>query len=148
GNGTFPQNMYDTSVKVPAIMSHPGQIPENVVNEDLVSGYDFMPTLLAYTGMEASLPDGLPGRSILPILKGETMTERENVVIYDEYGPVRMIRTREWKYIHRYPYGPHELYDLVNDPGERDNKVDAPACKDILIDMKAHLEEWFFTYVN
>ena len=28
-----------------------------------------------------------------------------------------MIRTQEWKYVHRYPYGPHELYDLVNDPG-------------------------------
>ena len=28
----------------------------------------------------------------------------------DEYGANRMIRTKEWKYIHRYPYGPHELY--------------------------------------
>ena len=42
-------------------------------------------------------------------------------MIYDEYGPVRMIRTRAWKYVHRCPYGPHELYDLANDPEEKAN---------------------------
>ena len=50
--------------------------------------------------------------------------EWENVVVYDEYGPVRMVRTKEWKYVHRYPYGPHELYDLVNDPDEKHNLID------------------------
>jgi len=30
-----------------------------------------------------------------------------------------MIRTREWKYLHRYPHGPHERYDLVIRPGKR-----------------------------
>ncbi len=39
-------------------------------------------------------------------------------MVFDEYGLVRMIRTREWKYVHRYPYGPHELYDLTRDPDE------------------------------
>ena len=28
GNGTFPLNMYENSVKVPFIVSHPGSIPE------------------------------------------------------------------------------------------------------------------------
>ncbi len=32
-----------------------------------------------------------------------------------------MVRTRDWKYVHRYPDGPHELYDLARDPGERAN---------------------------
>ncbi len=47
------------------------------------------------------------------------MEGSESIVVFDEYGPVRMIRTREWKYVHRYPYGPHELYHLAGDPGER-----------------------------
>ena len=35
GNGTFPLNMYDTSIKVPAIVSRPGYVAEGVVNDDL-----------------------------------------------------------------------------------------------------------------
>lgn len=42
-------------------------------------------------------------------------------------GTVRMIRTRAWKYIHRHPYGPHELYDLAIDPWETVNLVEDPA---------------------
>ena len=50
GNGTFPLNMYDSSVKVPLIMCHKGHIPENHVCDEMHSGYDFMPTLLDYLG--------------------------------------------------------------------------------------------------
>ena len=52
-----------------------------------------------------------------------------------------MLRTREWKYVHRYPYGPHELYDLVNDPNEENNPYDDPAER--RIDMRNRLEEYF-----
>lgn len=51
GNGTFPINMYESSVKVPFIASQPGVIPEGIVSEALVSAYDFMPTLLEYAEM-------------------------------------------------------------------------------------------------
>ena len=70
GNGTFPQNMYDTSVKVPAIMSHPGLIPQGRVSAALLSGYDFLPTLLDYIGIEAAPDERLPGGSFLPVLSG------------------------------------------------------------------------------
>ncbi|GIN72531.1 arylsulfatase A family protein [Bacillus sp. J14TS2] len=148
GNGTFPQNMYDTSVKVPAIFSQPGLIPEDKVCEELVSGYDFMPTLLDYVGIENVEANKLPGKSFYGLLKGVQAEAHEHVVIYDEYGPVRMIRTKDWKYIHRYPYGPHELYHLEEDPGERENLVENPSYEDILIDMKGKLEKWFVEYVD
>ncbi len=148
GNGTFPQNMYDTSVKVPAIFSHPGSIPANRVANDLVSGYDFMPTLLDYLGLASCAPNNIPGHSMLSVLQGKQMKERQNIVIYDEYGPVRMIRNKEWKYIHRYPYGPHELYHLVEDPGETHNLVDKEAYASIQTALKAELEQWFYEYVD
>lgn len=148
GNGTFPQNMYDTSVKVPAIMSQPGCVPEGIVNEDLLSGYDFMPTLLEYVGLEMPIGAQLPGKSFASVLEGKETMQRDSVVVYDEYGPVRMIRTKEWKYIHRYPYGPHELYDLINDPDEKRNVVDDSDKEEIVIEMKASLEEWFYQYTD
>lgn len=148
GNGTRPLNMYENSVKVPAVMSHPGRIPTGLVQPAMVSAYDFMPTLLEYLGLP--LPEGrnLPGRSFLPALLGPGDSVRESVVVYDEYGPTRMVRTAEWKYIHRYPEGPNELYDLVNDPDERENLANDAAQTSRMTSMRAMMEDWFSTYAD
>jgi len=147
GNATLPRNMYENSVKVPAIFSHPGVIPEGRVEDAMVSAYDFMPTLLDYLDLPVPEDRNLPGRSFLPLLRGEKMEERESVVVFDEYGPVRMVRTREWKYVHRHAHGPHELYDLVNDPDERNNLADEPGQADRIAELKAMMDEWFARYV-
>ena len=114
----------------------------------MVSAYDFMPTLLDYLGLP--LPEGcnLPGESYLPALLGEDDAGRYNVIIYDEYGRTRMIRTKDWKYVHRYPDGPNELYDLVNDPDERNNLVEDQAQKDRIREMSQAMEDWFKEYVD
>lgn len=39
--------------------------------------------------------DSLPGTSMKPTLRGEKEKIREEVVVYEEYGPVRMIRSTE-----------------------------------------------------
>ena len=149
GNGTFPFNMYDTAVKVPFLASLPGMIPKGVVNDDLVSAYDVFPTILELTGIANEREQELPGRSFLDLLCGEKRIEQERtVVVYDEYGPVRMIRTKEWKYVHRYPYGPHELYDLVNDPKEEKNLFAEEVYAEKIVEMRGYLEDWFALYVN
>lgn len=147
GNGTFPLNMFDTSVKVPAIFSHPGVIPSGGVNDELVSQYDVFPTLLEYAGLVNPEADRLPGQSFMPLLQGEAKGSRDEVVVFDEYGPVRMIRTKQWKYVHRYPYGPHELYDVASDPDENNNRIDDAECSEILAALRVHLSEWFRRYV-
>ena len=111
------------------------------------SAHDVMPTLLEYVNLPIPTDRTLAGRSFSAILKGEKDTGRDRIVIYDEYGYVRMLRTQEWKYIHRYPDGPHELYDLVNDDDERNNLVDDPAQTDRIKDMKSQMEDWFSQYV-
>jgi choline-sulfatase len=148
GNGTFPLNMYDTSVKVPAIISRPGSVPENVVNYDLLSQYDIMPTFLDYLDYTFPVKEKLPGISFAPLLRGECFKERENVVVFDEYGPVRMVRTKEWKYIHRYPYGPNELYNLVEDPDERVNLINEEGKYQRIKELKGILDAWFYKYSN
>ncbi len=148
GNGTFPMNMYDTSVKVPALLSRPGHVPEGRVIDAMVSHYDFMPTLLDYLGLENSEGANLPGQSFADILRGREGGGRQSVVIFDEYGPVRMIRTREWKYVHRYPYGPHELYHLAEDPEERENLFGRPEHEGQVQELKARLEGWFVCYAD
>jgi arylsulfatase A-like enzyme len=147
GNGTFPLNMYDTSVKVPFILSYPGQVPQGATDSHLLSHYDFLPTLLDYLEMPFDRLN-LPGRSFAPLLRGETFADREHLVVFDEYGPVRMIRSQDWKYVHRYPYGPHELYDLRSDPGETHNLIAETAQRGIAEALKGELEAWFLKYVD
>jgi choline-sulfatase len=148
GNGTFSLNMFDTSVKVPAIFSHPGRIPGSRVSSELLSQYDVMPTLLEYTGLSDPNGGKLPGSSFCPMLLGQSGLERDSVYVYDEYGAVRMVRSRDWKYVHRYPFGPHELYDLTNDPDESVNLHLQPEYEPILTQMRAELEEWFVRYAD
>ena len=147
GNGTFPMNMYDNSVKVPAIFSHPGCLPAGKVTEAMVSQYDVLPTLLEYLPMPAVDDPALPGKSFLPVLTAQADQARADVVVYDEYGPVRMIRTHQWKYVHRYPAGPHELYDLVIDPDERANLIDEKSRRPVVDELRARLQSWFDRYV-
>jgi arylsulfatase A-like enzyme len=70
------------------------------------------------------------------------------VVIYDEYGPVRMVRTQEWKYVYRHAHGPHELYDLVDDPDERTNLANEPDQQARIDELKATMDAWFARYVD
>ena len=152
GNGTFPFNMYDTSVKVPLIVSMPGTVPRGRVSDAMLSQYDWFPTILDVLGIQAPGMDALPGRSFASALGGGKDAGHGAVVIYDEYGPVRMARTRDWKYVHRYPYGPHELYDLARDPGERTNLFDRlpqrPDAAARLLELKAILDTWFTRYAD
>jgi len=148
GNATYPQNMYDNSVMVPAIFSQPGRIPAGRISDDLLSGYDIFRTILDYAGIEHPDQAKSPGRSFAGLLTGRTdWIAGDTVAVFDEYGPTRMIRTRDWKYVHRWPAGPDELYDLVGDPGEKRNLVSEPAMRGRVEEMRHEMSEWFDAFV-
>ncbi|MDR2996791.1 MAG: sulfatase-like hydrolase/transferase [Microbacterium sp.] len=146
GNGTFPMNMYDESVMVPFIVSAPGRVAEGRVVDDLLSAYDFPSTLLDLAGLDGAAFEGGPGRSFAALLADApdvASDEERAVVVHSEYGPVRMIRTRARKYVHRFPYGPHEFYDLEFDPGERANLVDEQAHAEEVAELRRRMHGWF-----
>ncbi|HEY4538015.1 MAG TPA: sulfatase-like hydrolase/transferase [Erysipelothrix sp.] len=150
GNGTFPINMYDNSIKVPFIASHPGVIPQNTQTNAMVSAYDFFPSILDYVGIKYELDDTYPGKSFKDVLLKQEKTQHQAVCIYDEYGPNRMIRTDRFKFIKRYPYGPDALFDLKNDPQEQHNLIASYEDLDseLVTSLREELEAWFFKYVN
>ena len=149
GNGTFPLNMFDTAVKVPFLAAWKGHIPAGRVSEDMVSAYDLFPTLLELAGCTYEGKRSLPGKSFAGLLLDQKADRGENaVVVFDEYGPVRMIRTRDWKYVHRYPYGKNELYDLQADPKEEHNLYGEEKWESKVIEMKKKMEGWFINYVD
>ncbi|MDP6514967.1 MAG: sulfatase-like hydrolase/transferase, partial [SAR202 cluster bacterium] len=146
GNGTYPPNMFDTAVKVPTLASRPGHVPQDLVCDKLLSQYDFMPTILGYAGVEEPPNESLPGRDFSSILRGESLGDSSPVFVLDEYGPTRMIRTERWKYVHRYPDGPNELYDLANDPSEARNLIDESKYGEKIGELRDELQSWFDQY--
>ncbi len=82
------------------------------------------------------------------MLQGRDSEGHDSVVVFDEYGPTRMVRSAAWKYIHRYPYGPHELYDLVHDLDERENLIDQSKHQLVVERLKEDLETWFVRYAD
>ena len=149
GNGTYPQNMYDSSIMVPFIARGP-TVAVGAVRDELASGYDFAATLLDLCGLDPAPFETSAGASFAALLRGTAADQRGRsayderpVIVYDEYGPVRMIRTTSWKYVHRYPDGPDELYHVTTDPGERTNLAGQAAYAPIQADLARTLTEWF-----
>ncbi len=143
GNTSWPYNLYDESLLVPAFFYHPGAIPAGVESDVHTSFYDFAPTLLDYLGlppMESDKP--LAGRSYASFLTGGAVEDWDDTV-YGEYQYCRMVREPDWKLIRRTEGFASELYHLAEDPGERRNLIDSPdhVAQRERLDRK--LEAWF-----
>jgi N-sulfoglucosamine sulfohydrolase len=66
---------YEGGVRVPMIMRWPGHIGPSLVSEALASAIDILPTILDATRIEG--PTNLPGRSLLPLGRGQKTDWRE-----------------------------------------------------------------------
>jgi len=96
--------VYDSGVRLPMIVSAPGVAEPGLVNRNMVSYVDLLPTILEWTG-SAGPGYPLPGRSFLPVLNVERSGDWETVYhshIFHEitmYYPMRSVRTRRYRYI-------------------------------------------------
>ncbi len=128
-------NMYDNSLRVPAIVRWPGTIEPGTIVNHTVTTLDWYPTLVAMAG--AKLPEGetIRGRNIVPLLKGESVDWDDD--LYAEYSThhqshthMRAYRTPQWKLVRDF-LNPErdELYDLEKDPAETTNIIHAESVE-------------------
>jgi arylsulfatase A-like enzyme/Flp pilus assembly protein TadD len=133
GHGYF---IYDTTLRVPLMFRGPG-IPPGGEIESPVESVDLLPTAAGLLGIDLSGLPRLSGRSLAPALRGGE--EPEPRPVYAEslmasllYGWGELVSVREgpWKLIES-PKA--ELYNLAEDPEERDNRIDQnPGARDRL----------------
>lgn len=94
-------NLTDRGIGVMLIMRGPGGFAGGTVCDGLVSQIDIFPTLCELLSIEPSA--WLQGRSLLPLVRGETAEVNEaifaSVTYHAAYEPQRAVRTRRWKYI-------------------------------------------------
>ena len=150
GDHTRPLHAFDSTMRIPLIFRHRDTIPPGGETDLMVSNYDLLPTVLSYLSLTDEMPDKpeSPGQDYSPVLRGKDLgLEWEDVVFY-EFENVRAIRTVEWKYIERHPDGPHELYDLNGDPGERFNLYGQPKQTTIQNKLRTKLYRFFNCYAD
>jgi N-sulfoglucosamine sulfohydrolase len=102
-------NLYDAGVHLPMLAASPAQQKHGVENHALASFVDITPTILDWARVKA--PANLTGRSLLPILE-QTDPKGWDAVFGSHqtheitmYYPIRMLRTREHKYLLNLAHG-------------------------------------------
>ncbi len=111
---------YEGAVAVPLIVTVPDGFARGVASEQMTALVDLMPTLAELTGLPT--PPDADGESLVPALGGQADDERAVFSEFYEWPqwPGRMVRYRQWKYIH-YRGQAELLFDLDRDPGEMRN---------------------------
>ena len=103
--------MYEESLKMPLIVKWPGVAKPGSVNTDLVQNLYYAETFLEVAG--AAVPEDMQGKSLVPLLKGETPADWRKSIYYHyyEYPSVHMvarhngIRNERYKLIQFYQFG-------------------------------------------
>ena len=101
-NGDFrgwKGGLYEGGIRMPAVLSWPGHIPENTVCGELGHAVDVLPTLLGIAGLDVPDDRVIDGRDILPMACGKATTPHDKVFwkIRDQLA----VREGDWKLILR-----------------------------------------------
>ena len=133
---------FDGLSRVPLIWRLPGAIQADLRSDALVELTDIAPTLLEYAGLP--VPEAMQGRSLRPILAGESSPDEHRDFVRCEYldavnGPdhtfATMYRDRRWKLNVYHGHGIGELFDMQADPREHHSLWDSPDHQDVKLDL-------------
>ena len=128
--------LHDRSFRTPIIFYWKGRITGTMNDTSLVSTMDIVPTILGIAGVE--MPPGMPGVSLEPMLRGEQMATRTELIGYsdnrrDESAPMGApaegfyVRTDRWHFLWYRDSDEFALFDVRRDPeSTRDLASDFP----------------------
>ena len=160
---------YDALTRVPLIVAWPGTLAANQVDESLVNLVDVVPTLLHLQGLP--IPRAMHGQPLPTVTATAardaafseygaggppfTMQDLEQMPhpwgrttliaslrAREAEGRRKMVRTRQWKYVHDPMGDGDELYDLVADPWELTNVAADARHAAVLAEMRLRLADW------
>jgi choline-sulfatase len=160
---------YDCLTRVPLIVSWPGTVAPGHRESSMVNLVDIVPTLLRLQGIEvprsmqgAGLPGvidaqprsaafseygaGGPPFRMADLLRLPEPYGRRTLIQSLQWreaeGRRKMVRTRDWKYVHD-PMGDlDELYDLRRDPGELSNVAAETENREMVDALRLRMLDW------
>ncbi len=147
---------HDGGIRAPFFIRWPARLRAGTSSDQIAAHIDVMPTLLEAVG--AKVPAGLKldGRSFLPLLDGRNIDWPDRQLVLQTHRgdtPVPFhnaaVRSQRWKLVHPSGSGretmppdiPFELYDMANDPGEKQDV--APQHPEVVRQLQQAYESWF-----
>jgi arylsulfatase A-like enzyme len=144
GSWCHGSSAFTEVARIPFVLYDEGSVPAGVRVRDTTRQIDLMPTVLDLVGLKC--PDEIQGRSVRPLVDGVPLA---SVPAYIEVYPA----VPPGADIYAFVNDRHKLvrvslddrsavllYDLENDPGEKDNLADVyPALRDSLL---VEMEKW------
>lgn len=135
-------NLTDDGIGVSLIMRGGDDFRGGKVIEGMVSHIDIFPTLCDVLGVEA--PPHLQGHSLLPLIRNETTTIRDEVFAevsyHAAYEPKRAIRTARYKYIRRFDNRESHVLPNIDDSPSKSvllaqGLAEQPVARESLFDL-------------
>lgn len=124
---------YEGGFRVPCIARWPGKIEAGKVSDELVTSMDLLPTFAHLAGGQVPGDRKIDGKNIWSILSGESDARSPHVFFYYyKATQLRAVRSGKWKLhlpVNTNAWRPGMtprfektmLFDLKNDPGEKNN---------------------------
>ena len=121
-------SLYEGGVKVPLIVRYPGITKPGSVCNQPTSSIDLYPTIVAATGNKNPVQNQeIDGINIFPLFDNpESKLKREYLFwhyphYYNTTTPVSSVRKGKWKLLEYFEDNHLELYNLVDDPSEKND---------------------------
>jgi len=123
-------SLFEGGIRLPAIISWPGHLPEGQVRGQMAHGCDWLPTLAELCSVKPPAAE-LNGRSLVPVINSASAPSPHDVLQW-RVGSQWAVRQGPWKLLHN-PNdqadvhklsGPDKQWFLANiepDPGEQTN---------------------------
>ncbi len=110
---------FEGAVREPAIIRWPGKIPAGLVNDEMLSTMDLLPTFAKLAG--AKIPDDrvIDGKNIWPVLVNNENSPHK-AFFYHQRRELKAVRSGDWK-LHVNGDQPVALYNLKKDISEKNN---------------------------
>lgn len=150
-NGEYKRSPHESSIRIPLVMAGPG-LPRAQVVPEVVSLVDIAPTLLELAGIP--VPAEMQGRSLLPLMRREVASWREEAFVQiSESMVARALRTERYTYCavaldkhgwndpHSDRYTEWYLYDLYTDPHQLVNLAGKRQVEPIAEQLRARLRD-------
>lgn len=122
-------HLYEGGIKIPTIVHWKGVADDGSVKHSLITGADYYPTFLEMAGLPLKPEQHVDGVSFVSALKGEEINQDRAFFWHSPLGrPAQTgdhnsstIRLKDYKLIHFYDENRVELYNIKNDPYEKNN---------------------------
>ncbi|MCL4119591.1 UNVERIFIED_CONTAM: hypothetical protein GTU68_019176 [Idotea baltica] len=137
----FKRSLYEGGIRVPLIVRWPKHINENTIDStSVISAVDFIPTLNSLCGFNTNINLDLDGEDMSNSLLISPKKRIKPLFWEWRFGivgrpidksPMLVMRQNQWKLLMNPDKSRIELYDIIKDPSELENKIlDEPEIVD------------------